>query len=62
VYLGGGLPRRLLPVLQRPAFAERFRDKGRLSPLLARIALHVVVRPNLGLVGAIQCALGFHDD
>lgn len=62
VYLGGGLPRRLLPILQRPAFAERFRDKGRLSPLLARAPLHVVNRPNVGLIGAIQCALSIHDD
>jgi glucokinase len=56
VYLGGGLPRRLLPVLARTAFLAKFRQKGRLSPLLSRIPLHVIVRPNVGLFGALQYA------
>jgi glucokinase len=57
VYLGGGLPRRLLPVLTSPPFLDRFRQKGRLSPLLRRIPLHVVTRPNIGLFGALHFAL-----
>jgi glucokinase len=57
VYLGGGLPRRLLPVLTRDPFLDRFRQKGRLSPLLRRIPLHVVIRPNIGLFGALHFAL-----
>jgi glucokinase len=60
VYLGGGLPRRLLPVLTRTSFLDRFRQKGRLSPLLARIPLHVVIQPNVGLYGALQYALAGH--
>jgi glucokinase len=62
VYLGGGLPRRLLPVLRRPAFLDKFREKGRLSPLLARFPLHVVIRPNIGLFGALRYALATHGD
>jgi glucokinase len=57
VYLSGGLPRRLLPLLQRSGFLARFALKGRLSPMLARIPLSVIVRPSVGLVGAIRCAL-----
>ncbi len=57
VYLGGGLPRRMLPLLERPAFLERFARKGRLAPLLAHVPLHVIARPNVGLLGAIRCAL-----
>jgi glucokinase len=57
VSLSGGLPRRLLPLLQRPEFLARFAQKGRLSSMLARIPLSVIVRPNVGLVGAIRCAL-----
>ncbi len=56
VYLAGGLPRRLLPVLSHPDFLERFRDKGRLSSLLAEVPVHVVVRPGIGLAGAIEYA------
>jgi glucokinase len=62
VYLGGGLPRRLLPVLTQPGFLDRFRDKGRLSSFLRRVPLHVVTRPNVGLLGALQYALAVHDD
>jgi glucokinase len=57
VYLSGGLPRRLLPLLQRPGFLARFAMKGRLSSMLARIPLAVIVRPNVGLLGAIRYAL-----
>jgi glucokinase len=57
VYLGGGLPRRLLPLLQRADFIARFGQKGRLSSVLAGMPLHVIVRPNVGLLGAIRLAL-----
>lgn len=57
VYLAGGLPRRMLPVLKRPAFIERFRRKGRLSFLLERVPVHVIVRPNVALLGAAHYAL-----
>lgn len=57
VYLGGGLPRRLLPLLNRPDFLARFGQKGRLSPLLATIPLHVIVRSGVGLLGASRLAL-----
>jgi len=62
VYLAGGLPRRLLPWLTRPEFTAGFRDKGRLSPLLAQVPLHVVTRPGLGLAGAIRYALSWLRD
>ena len=57
VYLAGGIPRRLLTVLRSPAFLKPFHSKGRLSPLLARIPLHVVTRPGMGLLGARHYAL-----
>lgn len=42
VYLGGGLPRRVLPLLQGPAFLQAFRAKGRLSDYMARVPVHVI--------------------
>ena len=57
VYLAGGLPRRVLPVLTAPEFLARFRRKGRLAPLLERIPLHVVTRTDVPLLGAMRCAL-----
>ncbi|HET8625000.1 MAG TPA: glucokinase [Gemmatimonadales bacterium] len=60
VYLAGGLPRRLLPILSRPEFLERFQRKGRLKPVLSRIPLHVVTRANVGLLGARHYAVQGH--
>lgn len=57
VYLGGGLPRWMLPVLMRPGFMERFRRKGRLSFLLERVPVHVTLWPNVALLGAAHHAL-----
>jgi glucokinase len=58
VYLGGGMPRRVLPLLERASFVERFRDKDRMADLLARIPLHVIVARGVALSGAAHVALG----
>ena len=44
VYVAGGMPRRLLPVLQRGDFMRAFVRKGRLSDMMRRMPVHVVVR------------------
>jgi glucokinase len=51
VYLAGGIPRRILRVLQAPRFMESFKRKGRLSELMERIPIHVVI-VRAALVGA----------
>ncbi len=57
VYLGGGIPRRILPVLEQPQFMTAFQRKGRLAPLLARIPVHVIVNSDAGLLGAAAYGL-----
>lgn len=52
VYLAGGIPPRLLPLLEEEAFLEAFRSKGRLLPLLSRIPIHVITYPDVALLGA----------
>jgi glucokinase len=52
VYLGGGIPRRILPALEHERFMEAFRRKGRLLDLLARIPVHVILNPKVALLGA----------
>jgi glucokinase len=52
VYLGGGIPPRVLPVLKRDDFMEAFRYKGRFSDLLARVPVHVILNPKAALLGA----------
>ena len=56
VYLAGGVAVHTLPLIQRPAFLERFRRKGRFADLMGRIPVHVVVTP-AGLLGAAASGL-----
>src|SRR5207244_11243279 len=52
VYLGGGIPPRILPKLRGEAFMRAFRGKGRLGDLLGRVPVHVILTPRVGLFGA----------
>jgi glucokinase len=52
VYLGGGIPRRILPPLRDERFMQAFQSKGRMAPLLARIPVHVILNPQVALLGA----------
>jgi glucokinase len=53
VYISGGIPPRLLAAAagEGRIFMAAFEDKGRLSPLLARTPVHVIVEP-VALLGA----------
>lgn len=56
VLLAGGLIAQLLPRLQAGGFRQRFADKGRFGPTLARIPSAALVHPQPGLVGALAIA------
>jgi glucokinase len=52
IYLGGGIPPRIIPALEDEHFMESFTGKGRFSELLARIPVHVILNPKIALIGA----------
>src|SRR5947209_2588530 len=52
VYLGGGIPLRLLPFLDPERFMGHFTDKGRFTDLLRDVPVHVILHPDVGLLGA----------
>ncbi|HOE95605.1 MAG TPA: glucokinase [Candidatus Sumerlaeota bacterium] len=52
VYLGGGIAPKILPRLREGPFMEAFHHKGRLSEMMARIPVHVVLEPRAPLFGA----------
>ncbi len=52
VYVGGGIAPKILPRLREGAFVAAFRSKGRMSELMARIPVRVVLDPSAGLLGA----------
>ena len=51
VYLAGGIPESVLPVLVEGGFMEAFQHKGRLSDLLTTVPVHVIVQ-RVELLGA----------
>ena len=57
VYLGGGIPRRILPALKTDTFKQSFMRKGRLSGLMARMPIHVITHPDAALLGAAHYGL-----
>jgi glucokinase len=56
VYLAGGIAPRIVERLASGPFLKAFRDKGRLSELLSRIPVHVIMNPNVALLGAAAVA------
>jgi glucokinase len=56
VYLAGGIAPRIVERLRSGPFLKAFRDKGRLSELLSRIPVHVIMNPNVALLGAAAVA------
>jgi glucokinase len=56
VYLGGGIPPRILPLLHSGRFMEAFTRKGRFSEMISRIPVHVILT-QAALIGAARYGL-----
>jgi glucokinase len=52
VYLGGGIPPKILDFLAKPAFRRAFESKGRLTAFLQPIPVYVMLARDAGLRGA----------
>jgi len=52
VYLAGGIAPRHLGLLGAGGFLEAFLDKGRMTPLLLRMPVKVILNPRVALYGA----------
>jgi len=52
LYIGGGIPPRILPLLKTGIFLDAFLSKGRLSMVLDKMPVHVILNPDVGLLGA----------
>lgn len=57
IYIAGGIAAKILPLMQDSLFLSAFRDKGRVSPLLDEIPIHIVLNPQVGLVGSVLYGL-----
>lgn len=57
VYLGGGIPPRILDALHSPHFTQAFREKGRFAEMMDSIPIHVILNPKAALFGAAHHGL-----
>lgn len=57
LYIAGGIAAKVLPLILEGGFLRSFLDKGRMTPLLERVPVHVVLNSQVGLIGAALYAL-----
>jgi glucokinase len=57
IYLGGGIPPRIIPHLSKPHFLATLRNKGRFKDMLSEVPVHVITHINAGLLGAASFGL-----
>ncbi len=58
VFVAGGIAPRLLTILQTGIFTSSFNEKGRMSALMNTFRVSVVMRSDVGLLGACRAGLG----
>ena len=56
MYLGGGVPIHIIPLLKTPRFLQAFRRKGRFSEMMSRIPVHLMIG-KVGIAGAAAYGL-----
>lgn len=56
LYVGGGIAPRILEKLKDGSFMKAFSDKGRLTPVLTRIPVRIVLDSRAALLGAASYA------
>ncbi len=62
VYIGGGVPAKLVWKLVSPTFCEAFNAKGRLESLMEGMSVKVILNDQAALLGAARYALDSRDD
>jgi glucokinase len=55
IYLGGGIPPRIISKLKDGTFMAAFVNKGRFANLMTEIPVHVIVNDDAPLLGAASC-------
>lgn len=56
VYIAGGIAAKNIELLERYCFLDAFLSKGRMRRLMEKIPVHVVLNPQVGLIGSAICA------
>jgi glucokinase len=61
IYITGGIAPKILPLMQDGLFLKTLKNKGRVSSLLDKIPIHIVLNPQVGLLGAVLYGLQSRD-
>jgi len=59
IYIGGGIPRRILTFLENEQFMKSFRHKGRMSDLVSQMPVYIITNPGVALLGAAYCGFEY---
>jgi glucokinase len=52
-YIAGGIAAKILPLMRDGRFLSAFKQKGRMSSVLENIPVHIVLNPQVGLLGSV---------
>ncbi|ERT05633.1 glucokinase [Lyngbya aestuarii BL J] len=56
LYIAGGIAAKNLALMEKGIFMKAFTSKGRISPLMEKVPVYIVLNPKVGLIGAALCA------
>ncbi len=59
LYIAGGIAPKILPLFQDGKFLQILKNKGRVNSVLEDIPIHIVLNPEVGLIGAMLYAANF---
>lgn len=57
IYLGGGIPPRILPFLKAGGFMQTYRHKGRFGAMVAQMPVYIILNSKAALLGAARAGL-----
>jgi len=57
LYIAGGIAAKNLAWMKSDRFLQIFKDKGRVSSILDSVPIHVILNPEVGLIGSIMYGL-----
>ncbi|MEW6521146.1 MAG: glucokinase [Thermodesulfobacteriota bacterium] len=61
IYIGGGIPPKILSLLRQEDFVKRFAGQGKMAGLLADMPVSVIINPRAALIGAAAYGFRIHD-
>jgi glucokinase len=57
IFIGGSIAAKNVAKMRDPAFMQSFLDKGRMTPLLKKMPVKIVLNDDCGIIGAARYTL-----